>query len=43
VLFEPDGKVQVTIEPDAGHLSMMSHPGDVADLILADAGQGKQR
>jgi pimeloyl-ACP methyl ester carboxylesterase len=32
-----------TIELDAGHLSMVSHPKDVADLILAAAGQGKQR
>ena len=32
-----------TIELDAGHLSMMSHPKDVADLILAAAGQDKQR
>jgi pimeloyl-ACP methyl ester carboxylesterase len=32
-----------TIELDAGHLSMISHPKDVADLILAAAGQRKQR
>jgi hypothetical protein len=28
-----------TIELDAGHLSLVSHPKEVADLILAAAGQ----
>jgi pimeloyl-ACP methyl ester carboxylesterase len=28
-----------TVEIDAGHLSLVSHPKDVADLILAAAGQ----
>lgn len=32
-----------TIELDAGHLSMVSHPKDVVDLILAATGQGQQR
>jgi pimeloyl-ACP methyl ester carboxylesterase len=30
-----------TIELEAGHLSLVSHPKEVADLILAAAGQGK--
>jgi pimeloyl-ACP methyl ester carboxylesterase len=30
-----------TIELEAGHLSLVSHPRQVADLILAAAGQGK--
>jgi pimeloyl-ACP methyl ester carboxylesterase len=30
-----------TIEIEAGHLSLVSHPKEVADLILAAAGQGK--
>jgi pimeloyl-ACP methyl ester carboxylesterase len=29
-----------TVELDAGHLSLVSHPRDVANLILAAAGQG---
>ena len=29
-----------TVELDAGHLSLVSHPEDVAKLILAAAGQG---
>jgi pimeloyl-ACP methyl ester carboxylesterase len=29
-----------TVELDAGHLSLVSHPKDVANLILAAAGQG---
>jgi pimeloyl-ACP methyl ester carboxylesterase len=28
-----------TVEFDAGHLSLVSHPKEVADLILAAAGQ----
>jgi len=28
-----------TIEIDAGHLSLVSHPKEVADLILKAAGQ----
>jgi pimeloyl-ACP methyl ester carboxylesterase len=30
-----------TIEIEAGHLSLVSHPKEVADLILAAAGRGK--
>jgi hypothetical protein len=30
-----------TVELDAGHLSLVSHPKQVADLILAAAGQKK--
>lgn len=30
-----------TVELEAGHLSLVSHPKEVADLILAAAGQGK--
>jgi hypothetical protein len=30
-----------TVELDAGHLSLVSHPQEIADLILAAAGQGK--
>src|SRR5258707_2139926 len=30
-----------TVELEAGHLSMVSHPKEVADLILAAAGQKK--
>jgi pimeloyl-ACP methyl ester carboxylesterase len=30
-----------TVELDAGHLSLVSHPKQVADLILAAAGRGK--
>jgi pimeloyl-ACP methyl ester carboxylesterase len=30
-----------TIELDAGHLSLVSHPREIADLILAAAGQGR--
>jgi pimeloyl-ACP methyl ester carboxylesterase len=30
-----------TIEIDAGHLSLVSHPKEVADLILTAAGRGK--
>jgi pimeloyl-ACP methyl ester carboxylesterase len=29
-----------TVELEAGHLSLVSHPRDVANLILAAAGQG---
>jgi pimeloyl-ACP methyl ester carboxylesterase len=29
-----------TIELDAGHLSLVSHPGEIADLVLAAAGRG---
>jgi pimeloyl-ACP methyl ester carboxylesterase len=31
-----------TIELDAGHLSLVSHPREIADLILAAAGKGRQ-
>ncbi|MBU8974565.1 MULTISPECIES: alpha/beta hydrolase [unclassified Lysobacter] len=31
-----------TIEVDAGHLSLVSHPKEIADLILKAAGQGKR-
>ena len=31
-----------TVEVDAGHLSMVSRPQEIADLILAAAGHGKQ-
>jgi hypothetical protein len=31
-----------TIELDAGHLSLVSHPKEVADLILAAAGKKKK-
>ncbi len=30
-----------TIEVEAGHLSLVSHPREIADLILAAAGRGK--
>jgi pimeloyl-ACP methyl ester carboxylesterase len=30
-----------TVEVDAGHLSLVSHPKEIADLILAAAGRGK--
>jgi pimeloyl-ACP methyl ester carboxylesterase len=30
-----------TVELDAGHLSLVSHPKDVANLILAAAAQGQ--
>jgi len=30
-----------TVELDAGHLSLVSHPKEVADLILQAAGYGK--
>ena len=30
-----------TVELDAGHLSLVSHPKEVANLILAAAGRGK--
>jgi pimeloyl-ACP methyl ester carboxylesterase len=30
-----------TIELDAGHLSLVSHPREIADIILAAAGQGR--
>ena len=30
-----------TVELDAGHLSLVSHAQDIADLILAAAGHGK--
>jgi hypothetical protein len=30
-----------TIELNAGHLSMVSHPREIADLILAAAGRRK--
>jgi len=30
-----------TVELDAGHLSLVSHPREIADLILAAAGRGK--
>jgi pimeloyl-ACP methyl ester carboxylesterase len=31
-----------TIEVNAGHLSLVSHPREIADLILEAAGRGKQ-
>jgi hypothetical protein len=30
-----------TVELDAGHLSLVSHPQEIADLILAAAAPGK--
>src|SRR6266576_1230297 len=30
-----------TVELEAGHLSLVSHPQEIADLIMAAAGQGK--
>jgi hypothetical protein len=30
-----------TIEVEAGHLSLVSHSKEIADLILAAAGKGK--
>ena len=30
-----------TVEVDAGHLSLVSHPQEIADLILAAAGRKK--
>ena len=30
-----------TVELEAGHLSLVSHPREIADLILAAAGRGK--
>jgi len=30
-----------TVELEAGHLSLVSHPKEIADLILAAAGQKK--
>jgi len=30
-----------TVELEAGHLSLVSHPQEIADLILAAAGRGK--
>ena len=30
-----------TVELDAGHLSLVSHPKEIANLILAAAGRGK--
>jgi pimeloyl-ACP methyl ester carboxylesterase len=30
-----------TVELEAGHLSMVSHPQEIADLILTAAGRGK--
>ncbi|MPZ37458.1 MAG: alpha/beta fold hydrolase [Rhizobiales bacterium] len=32
-----------TVELDAGHLALVSHPREVADLILATAGRGKSK
>ena len=31
-----------TVEVNAGHLSLVSHPREIADLILEAAGRGKQ-
>jgi hypothetical protein len=31
-----------TIEVNAGHLSLVSHPREIADLILEAAGREKQ-
>jgi hypothetical protein len=33
--------VKITVEPEAGHLSLVSHPQEITDLILAAAGRGK--
>jgi hypothetical protein len=30
-----------TVELDAGHLSLVSHPREIADMILAAAGHRK--
>ena len=30
-----------TVELDAGHLSLVSHPQKIADLVLATTGRGK--
>ena len=32
-----------TVELEAGHLSLVSHPQEIADLILAASGRGKQQ
>ena len=32
-----------TIEVDAGHLSLVSHPKEIANLILEAAGRGKSQ
>src|SRR3954465_756536 len=37
----PKGMNATTIELDAGHLSLVSHPKDVANLILEAAGYGR--
>jgi pimeloyl-ACP methyl ester carboxylesterase len=38
--FLADRMKAATIELDAGHLSLVSHPVEIADLILAAAGRG---
>jgi hypothetical protein len=30
-----------TVELEAGHLSLISHPHEIAEMILAAAGRGK--
>ena len=37
--FLPKRMNATTVELDAGHLSLVSHPKEVADLILAAAGR----
>jgi hypothetical protein len=39
VLWPPPGTKATAVEIDAGHLSLVSHPREVADLILAAAGR----
>jgi hypothetical protein len=38
---ERDVRQQDRLELDAGHLSLVSHPRQIADLILAAAGRKK--
>jgi hypothetical protein len=33
--------MKATIELEAGHLSLVSHPREIADLILAAAGRSE--
>ena len=35
---DPEGRVLLKIELDSGHLSLVSHPKEIAALILAAAG-----
>jgi pimeloyl-ACP methyl ester carboxylesterase len=39
--FIADRMKATTVELEAGHLSLISHPHEIADLILAAAGRGK--